>query len=268
MLRGVVGKPAAFTVLAALVAWSLLSAAAVAGPVAFELRVSENANVTVDPNNPNVLQQAGSLTQHELFSMRDMPYIQLMNTSPGTTATIDRFTMTIGDLFNNQHHFDWGRLVDVSPGMTVQFLMPDAVAGGVRSDAIEMVFTGFTPGKLVRIQTDIDNDQGNVDIFTDFRQILFDLGGNTTTDNSFVTVTFSEPGLPATVVPTFLPDFPQLGPTNVGYRLISECGPESVQPYVDSGNGIVVPEPGTLALLACGLLGFVGFSCRRRERRS
>ncbi len=239
-----------------------------AAPVSYELRLSENAYVTVDPTNASILQQAGNVSQHELFSMRDMPYLQLMNTSFATPgAEITRFSLTIGDLMNNLHHFDWAKIIDVSPGMTWQFVMPDAVNGNLRSDAIDIVFTGFTPGKLIRIQTDIDNDQGNVDLFTDFRQVLFDLGGGSSADNALATASFSAPGLLPASFGLRLPEFAQLGPTNLGFRLLSECGPESVQPYVAQTVGQLIPEPGTVGLLACGLVVLGCVAHRRRAAR-
>jgi len=248
----------------------LVPATAYAGPVAFELRLSESALVTVDPTNPSVLQQAANVTPHELFSMRDAPYMQLMNTSPpGSPAEIVRFSITIGDLQNNQHHFDWVRMIDFSPGITWQFVMPDAVNGSTRSDAIDVLFTGFTPGKLVRFQTDIDNDQGDIDIFTDFRQVLFDLGGNSNADNAFAGVHFREPGFSTALAGDFLPDFAQLGPTTLGFRIIDAWilkAPETVQPYITGGAGFVIPEPGTIALLACGILVFVCFHRRHVTR--
>jgi hypothetical protein len=261
---GLTGRGLAFLCLI-VVAPAIVSA----GPVSYELRLSENAFVTVDPLNPSVLQQAASVSQHELFSMRDMPYLQLMNTSPASNSAseITRFSLTIGNLMNNQQHFDWVRVIDASPGITVQFVMPDTVNNGVRSDAIDVLFTGFTPGKLVRFQTDIDNDQGNVDVFTDFRQVLFDLGGTSTADNAVSTVHFREPGLPPGTVQQVLPDFAQLGPTNLGFRLISECGPESVQPYSAGGSLEIIPEPSTFVLLSCGLVGLVAY-CRRRPRQA
>ena len=238
-----------------------------ASTVSYELRLSENAWVTVDPFNSSVLNQAGNVSQHELFSMRDMPYLQLMNTSPTQGAEITRFSLTIGDLMNNLHHFDWAKIIDHSPGITWQFVMPDAVNGNVRSDAIDIVFTGFTPGKLIRFQTDIDNDQGNVDLFTDFRQILFDLGGTNMSDNAVATAHFTAPGLLPGVVARQLPDFAQVGPTNLGFRLLSECGPESVQPFVDVTVGQLIPEPGTVGLLACGLIALGCMAYRRRAAR-
>lgn len=238
-----------------------------AAPVSYELRLSENAYVTVDPSNSTILQQAGNVSQHELFSMRDMPYIQLMNTSPTPNAEITRFSLTIGNLMSNLHHFDWARVIDVSPGITFQAVMPDTGNGNVRSDAIDFIFTGFTPGKLIRFQSDIDNDQGNVDLFTDFRQVLFDLGGSSMSDNAVATATFSAPGLLSNSIQRTLPDFAQIGPTNLGFRLLSECGPESVQPFVDVTVGELVPEPGTIGLFASGLFIFGCVALRRRNRR-
>ncbi len=252
----------------ALAAVSIVSSAAIAGPVSYELRICEDAYCTLDPGNPAYAQQAANLTQHELFSMRDMPYMQLMNTSPaGSGAELVRFSLTIGDLMNNQHHFDWIKMIDYSPGISWQFVMPDVVNGNLRSDAIDIVFSGFTPGKIIRFQTDIDNDQGNIDIFTDYRQVLFDLGGNNSSDNALTTAFFSEPGQPVAVSSNLLPDFAQLGPTNLGFRLISECGPESVNPYIHAGSAFVVPEPSTFGLLAMGLVAFGGF-VRVRSRKS
>lgn len=246
---------------------SPLSAALVT-PVSYELRLSENAWVTVDPNNAAILQQAGAVSQHELFSMRDMPYLQLINTSFDTpSAEITRFSLTIGDLMNNLHHFDWAKVIDVSPGMTWQFVMPDTVPGNVRSDAIDIVFTGFTPGKLIRIQTDIDNDQGNVDLFTDFRQVLFDLGGISDSDNAVATASFSAPGFLPNSFALPLPDFAQLGPTNLGFQPRNFLGPESVQPFVTQQVGILeIPEPGTVGLLASGLFVLACYARRRRAR--
>jgi hypothetical protein len=239
-----------------------------AAPVSYELRLSENAWVTVDPFNSSVLNQAGNVSQHELFSMRDMPYLQLMNTSTTPNAEITRFSLTIGDLMNNLHHFDWAKIIDLSPGITYQFVIPDAVNGNVRADAIDIVFTGFTPGKLIRFQTDIDNDQGNVDLFTDFRQVLFDLGGSNMSDNATAIAHFSAPGFLPNAIPRQLPDFAQVGPTNLGFRLLSECGPESVQPFVDITVGeLIIPEPGTIGLLACGLMVLGCVAHRRRAIR-
>ncbi|MEX2139433.1 MAG: hypothetical protein WD894_09240 [Pirellulales bacterium] len=248
----------------------LLPVTSDAGPVSFELRLSESAQVTVDPTDESLRQRVANLNPHELFSMRDTPYVQLMNTSPaGSPAEIFRFSITIGDLQNNLQHFDWVRIVDFSPGITWQFVMPDAVNGSVRSDAIDILFSGFTPGKLVRFQTDIDNDQGEVDLFTDFRQVLFDLGGNNMFDNAFAAAHFREPGLPTAVAGAFLPDFAQLGPTILGFRANDGWGlkgPDTVQSLIVGGAAFVIPEPGTFALLSCGVVVFVCFRRRHATR--
>jgi hypothetical protein len=252
-------------VVALFCALAVFASPASAGPVSFELRLCEDAWCVLDPTNANFAQQAGNLSQHELFSMRDAPYMQLMNTSPAGGGEITRFSLTIGDLFNNAQHYDWTRIIDHSPGITWQFVMPDTANNGQRSDAIDILFTGFTPGKLVRFQTDIDNDQGAIDLFTDYRQVLFDLGGNNQSDNAVASTYFREAGLPPAVAITQLPDFAQVGPTNLGYRLLSECGPESVNPFITGGQAIVVPEPATVALFACGMLMLVGVYRQRRK---
>jgi hypothetical protein len=226
----------------------------------------EDAWCVLDPTDASFAQQAGNLSQHELFSMRDAPYLQLMNTSPsGAGAEITRFSLTIGDLANNAQHFDWTKVIDHSPGITWQFVMPDTANGGVRSDAIDILFTGFTPGKLVRFQTDIDNDQGAVDLFTDYRAVLFDLGGNNSSDNAIAKAHFREAGLPPGVAVTQLPDFAQVGPTNLGFRLLSECGPESVNPFITGGQAVLVPEPTTVALFVFGMLALLGAYRQRRR---
>jgi hypothetical protein len=252
-------------VVALLCALAVVASPASAGPVSFELRMCEDAWCVLDPTNANFAQQAGNLSQHELFSMRDAPFLQLMNTSPPGAAEITRFSLTIGDLFNNQQHFDWTKVIDASPGITWQFVTPDTANGGARSDAIDVLFTGFTPGKLVRFQTDIDNDQGAVDLFTDYRAVLFDLGGNNSSDNAVAMAHFSEPGLLPGVAVSQLPDFAQVGPTNLGFRLLSECGPESVNPFIDAGQAVLIPEPTTVALFAFGMLALLGAYRQRRK---
>jgi hypothetical protein len=245
-----------------------LGAAAQAGPVNFELRISESAELTANPGNVQLSAQAANSTQHELLAARDMPYMQLMNTSPpGSTDQIVRFSITIGDLFNNQHHFDWVRVVDFSPGITWSFVMPDGDNGGVRSDAIDVFFTGFTPGKIIRFQTDIDNDTGNTDMFTDYRTILFDMNGNNATDNSLVTVQFQQsPGLPLAVASDFLPDYPFLEPTNIGIQF-GPCGPDAVKTFSAAGSAFVIPEPGSFALTLVGCVAVaVGCVVSRRKQ--
>jgi PEP-CTERM motif len=254
------------TAVAALLALGALAQSAQAGPVNFELRISEVAELTANPGNVPLSAQAANATQHELLAARDMPYMQLMNTSPPGNDQIVRFSITIGDLFNNQHHFDWVRVVDFSPGITWAFVMPDGDNGGVRSDAIDVFFTGFTPGKLIRFQTDIDNDGGNTDMFTDYRTVLFDMNGNNATDNSLVTVQFQQsPGLPLAVASDFLPDYPFLEATNIGIQF-GPCGPDAVKTFSAAGSAFVIPEPGSLALTLMGFAA-VAFGCVINRRK-
>ncbi len=175
----------------AMLAVGFLAPAVQAGPVNFELRISESAALVANPGNVQLSAQAANSTQHELLMARDMPYMQLMNTSPPGTDQIVRFSITVGDLFTNVHHYDWIKVVDASPGITWAIVMPDGDNGGVRTDAIDVLFTGFTTGKFFRFQTDIDNDVGNTDMFTDYRTVLFDMNGSNATDNAWSRCNFS-----------------------------------------------------------------------------
>jgi hypothetical protein len=245
---------------AAMFAVGLLVPTAQAGPVNFELRISESAALVANPGNVQLSAQAANSTQHELLMARDMPYMQLMNTSPPGTDQIVRFSITVGDLFTNVHHYDWIKVVDASPGLTWAIVMPDGDNGGVRTDAIDVLFTGFTTGKFFRFQTDIDNDVGNTDMFTDYRTVLFDMNGSNVTDNALVTVQFQQsPGLPLAVASDFLPDYPFLEPTNVGIQF-GPCGPDAVKTFTAAGSAFVIPEPGTIGLMILGLVA-VAIGC-------
>lgn len=236
-----------------------------AGLVNYELRISESAWVTMDPTNQQFAQQAASVSAAELMAVRDKPYIQLMNTSPpGGNAQITRMSITIGDLFNNVHHFDWVNLFDYSPGITWQYVMPDQANGGVRSDAIDIIFSGFGPGKFVRMQADIDRDLGNMEMLADYRTVIFDLNGPSSADNALVSVHFQEPNLPPAVVSERLSDFVMLEDTNLGIGFINDCPVDTVKVFTQVGSTFIVPEPATITLLVAGVIGVLA-GWRRRN---
>jgi hypothetical protein len=120
---------------------------------------------------------------------------------------------------------------------------------------------------LIRFQTDIDNDTGNTDMFTDYRTVLFDMNGNNATDNSLVTVQFQQsPGLPLAVASDFLPDYPFLEPTNIGIQF-GPCGPDAVKTFSAAGSAFVIPEPGSIALTLMGFAAVVvGCVIKRRKQ--
>lgn len=235
-----------------------------AGLLSYDLRIGETKGLVSDPSNPLNQLEASNLTQHELLSARDMPYIQITNNSTeGVTGEIARFTMTIGDLWQNNHHFDLVNMIEVSPGVTWSLNLPDSVQGGVRADAIDISFTGLTRGKFARFRTDIDNDTGNIDMFTDYRTVLFDMNGTSATDNAYVTVTFKDPPFPNQSVANFLPDFNLVGSTITGVGFTNCCFSDTTPGFGGGGGTPQIPEPSTVVLLGLGALG-LGVLRRRK----
>jgi hypothetical protein len=132
----------------------------------------------------------------ELSGDHNIPVVTLGNDSE--VALISLFTMTIG---NTSYNFDWVRLVDSGLVEDYSLVRPDEIQDGVRSNSIAITFSGFDPAEVFQFRTDVDPDSSNVT--TDYRRILFDLGGSSSSDNSVITVGFSN-GL---VLSGSLPDF-------------------------------------------------------------
>jgi hypothetical protein len=98
---------------------------------------------------------------------------------------------------------------------------------------LEYSFSGFNPGEGFAFAADVDKD-GSIDLAEDFRNVFFNNGS--TVLNSVFSVTFAGGG----VLSMALPENPTLI-SDRNYR------------FVLTGE---VPVPGTLLLLAAGMIGF------------
>ena len=140
----------------------------------------------LQPNNQILAQNAAMKSQHVLLVERTNPYIELRNT--GTEdAQITHLTMSIGDTSKN---FDWASFVQASPGVTFTVQSPDAIAGAVKSDMVIISFTGFDPGEFVRFRIGLSPDNSSASAIMDYRTVLFQMNGSSTSNNSTVGVRF------------------------------------------------------------------------------
>jgi hypothetical protein len=147
---------------------SMLSAPAIAATVGFELRIRGGQNA---------------------------PIFHLLNTST-TSAKITHMEITIGDSNYNFNQYEEKTLNTVD--LSTFNLQTD---GSVRSNVMTADFTDFDNVNAFRVKTDIDID--SVNSTENFKTILFDLGGSDSSDNSLVSIDFSD----GTFLSGHLPDY-------------------------------------------------------------
>jgi hypothetical protein len=180
----------------------------------------------------------------ELSGRENVPTIKLINDSD--SALITSFKITIGD---TGYNFDLIENIVLGSVASYTLDSPDLRNSYTRSDYVYFdSFTGFDPGEVFQFDADVDIDSANTT--EDYRYTLFDLGGSDDTDNSLITVTFSD----NTVLSGNLPDF---GNSYVAAFYTFSQSTSSTSP---------VPEPATMLLLGSGLVGLAGF--RRKFKKA
>jgi hypothetical protein len=212
---------------------------------------------------------------------RSMPFICLTNES--ATASITEFRMTIGDEQFNFGNSLMGMYAKLGKESPTAPSMTSSVADGGNELVVSFLNGGLAPGKTVQFQFDIDVDAALAGSFyqnPDYRTVLFDMNGDNyyelagihhdvdDADNSKVTIKFEQSGQsPVTVGPVRFED-PSVLDGSAGFvnnRLARYGQNDPVRAYSLQGSGGVIPEPGSVALAALGLLGFA--MPWRRSRR-
>lgn len=252
--------------------WLALFAGSVhaAGTTSYYLAIAEDNDVVhlaATAGNSSANQDAYMMaqkyaawkTQQELLAYRDYPYFELTNTSTDAAAAITHFRITIDP--SRAYNFDTVFYVESSPGITYTINGLDTVQNGLRSDFIDFTFSGFTPDKFFRWRSDIDNDSGSINMYTDYRNVLTDAGGLSASKNALVNVDMSN----GIAFNERIPGGQLMGPYFTGTSFRTEHAMDMVQSYVIGDTGTaVVPEP-TSWLAMGSLLGLGGFVYRRRQ---
>lgn len=261
-----------------------ICAQARAESISYSLVMCESLEVLRNPTNKTLAMNEAWKAQHTLMLERTMPYFELRNTSED--AMITRMSISIGDVSRN---FDWGKLIEASPGVAFSLITPDDVVGGGKADTLVIDFAGLAPGDFVRFRAGISPDDPSEGIIQDYRMTLFHLDGDDVSANSLVTVDFEGSGGEESLeqqMPNFAMGMPTA--TNMGFF---NHYMDSVMPFTlngqgtlgsggdggtggDGGDGDVggeggppeVPEPGSFILLAGGLVGLALWRIRRPRR--
>lgn len=223
--------------------------------IGYRLSISSSDDMLAEPGNMMVAKMAAWRSQHALLMARNEPYIQLENTSD--SAEITKFVLSIGDTAAN---FDWVRMVQSTkadssdPDIGVQVSLVDGLEDGLRSDLVQLEFTNFLPGAIVRFRVDLDADSPNSFPSPDFRTVLFDANGSDNSDNAEIQVTFDGLSDPRTLTRK-LDDYAVPEPTLLGPGFRSYLEMDTVRIFAVSGDLTLqpVPEPGTLVLALAGV---------------
>jgi hypothetical protein len=265
LVRRIVGLGLLITLVIA--ASPIGAATAQAATIAYSMSICEDLSVLQHPSNAIVAQNAALKSQFVLMNERTLPYIELKNTSDN--AFLTQFTMSIGDTSKN---FDWGKLVEASPGVTFTIQSPDSIAGGIKSDLLSIHFTGFAPGDFVRLRVGLSPDSASANPIMDYRNVFFNMNGSNPSNNSVVNLSFASSDV-TKLMSKQLPDFPNANPftsTNLNV-LTTTCGMDSVMPFTISDQSSItppVPEPASAVLLGMGSIGVLALGLwRRRQAR-
>jgi hypothetical protein len=239
----------------------------------FNLSISENLAVLKNDDAHNRMMAAWT-TPTQLAMERNQPYLLLENTSD---MEMTSFSMTIGRTSSN---FDWAKVISKSTGVKATLLTPDKKEGGADSDVINFALSGFTPGKKLIFQIDIDSDKSSANPFgefSDYRRVLFSLNKDTSlSKNSQLSATFLDSATNSEIA---IDPFPWRAPgdlpgtfqqpednqrTVFGLAFQSHYMNDFVRSY-ETGNITTVPEPGSFALAGLGVVGLLFGSRMRRN---
>jgi hypothetical protein len=172
----------ALTVLAA------IATPAIAQPeLNWNLRISEKEQQLLHESDPAWVAALAYDNGFTRMWHRNMPTLELSNTSDAGQPDIERIELTIGDNrfhFTDDHFGEFANLGSTTPG----FILNSSVSeNGDRLvvDIEKSDGSGLEVGELVRFQIQLGVDDGlNFFEFPDFRTVLFDMNGCNVYDNN------------------------------------------------------------------------------------
>lgn len=194
----------------------------------------------------------------------NLPYFTYTNLSD-TGAKLSEAKITIGDRsfnFDNALYegFKSATATSFSTAPAGSFTQygPDNIGSGtsVRSDAVRFALAPtyqLSRNASFRWRSDLDRDTGDTTV--DFRRILFDRGGTSSSDNALVWVKFSD----GTILQGLLPDYS----TTVTSYTITQTVSKPAATLLSEPVAVPLPPAALLSLtgLACA-----GVACVRRIR--
>ena len=227
----------------------------------YEIGFSSSEAVLASNGDPTVLHLESWDSPLVRIVERNMPFIELTNTS-ANGAALTEFRMTIGDtLFNFSDAFlgDFAVLGTTTPGVQL------TASTEMNGDELVVQFDngGLAAGDTVRFKVDIDRDDPSSGfLYPDFRTVFFDLANpGSNADNSLTTSSFST----GSSLSLIIGDQSDPGGLGVSSALVNTVRPYSTMENVELFEAIVagvIPEPSSIGLIALGLV--VAANRRRR----
>jgi hypothetical protein len=266
--------PTALTALALLAAISLPAYA----QLDWELRISEKEQALAHSNDTawmNALQYDKGFTR---MWHRNMPAIELSNTSTAGSPDIERFELLLRDIrfnFSDDHFGEFAPLGSTTPG----FILDSSVADGGNRLIVEISKpdgTGLAVGEVVRFNIQLGVDPGfNFFSHPDFRTVLFDMNGCEVYDGNTACGNFdSSDNAQATAI---FADGTEVGPKTFADEVVSgnsslyfngtfprHSTPQGIDEFGLDG-GFVIPEPAGALLAVVGWVSGLLLAPRRRR---
>ena len=236
--------------------------------VAYDFALSEKELVLAHPDDHFIEMREAWDQPHQRIAARNMPFIELRNSSNDEDARITEFRISIGDTdfeFSNDMYGEYAIRGDTSSdGVSIE-------SSTVQDNGELLIVNidGLDPGEVLRFRIEIDPKANDVFPYPDFRTVLFDMNGDDSSDNSKISVVFTQTSPPndSATLENMLPDYDVEGP-QAFYANANMRGHEmegvDIFPLSDSR---LIPEPSSLMLLTFGCIAVLVSSNRLRSSR-